>query len=220
MKRKSRFIKRIMLMMLAALMILNMIPSASPAEISDECFSVSSEPIEGAEYNMVVFRVPGEEPGDYKTTESRIVETGTFVGALPAAADREGFLFIGWQTEKGEKVTEETIIQNNMIVTAIYDREAFYEDDFLTMVIHAPEDVLPANVKLDLKSVGLTELQQEAVMNTVSNSTAEILDAIDISILNSDGEKIQPNGSVHISMAMKKSVTGIFLLSTFPNLLQ
>ena len=207
--------RRFVAWMLTLLMVLQTVPSLATGDLS-EYSSVTSDYVEGANYAEVVFLAPDGVTGDQITVESRKVEKGAALGVLPDAPQREGYSFSFWQAEDGSVVTGGTIVENDMVVVASYssDYPAFtagYEDGSLSLVIHAPEGALPAGVTASLESVQLSDEQRNAVFKAVDSTgerDLEVLDAIDISFLDENGNKIQPNGNVSLSMSLKEKLAG------------
>lgn len=207
--RKNRTMKRLAAWMLTLLMVLQTVPSLSNGDLS-EYSSVTSDSVEGGKYAEVVFLGPDREP-----VESRQVEIGAAIGDLPEAPWRDSYIFDAWKAGD-DSVTGETIAESNMEIVATY-RSAYpalsagYEDDTLSVTISAPEGAFPEGVTASLGSVSLSDAQRSAVfaaMGSTEEQELVVLDAIDISFLDENGNKVQPIGNVSISMNLKDKPAG------------
>ena len=206
MHKNTSLFKRFVALAISLLMVLQMMPVASLAEGLEGYSSVSSDPYGGNEYARVTFRSPGKEEDEYDTVASRDIEIGAALGGLPDVPDGDGYLCT-WKAEDGTQVTKDTVIQSNMVVTASLYKEYTFEDQKLSMVIRAPKGRLTEEATPYLQSVALTDEQMAAVV-TKAGEDISVLDAINVYFQNKDGEKVQPDQSVSISMHLKTAPTG------------
>lgn len=207
---KKRFIALFMVLMMMlqlvpATVLSEGVPEGTPAP-TEVPYSggIGSNVVSGEDYAKVTFTA-------YDGTELSVlnVKIGQPIGELPEVPAREGCNIIGWKTEAGEKVTEDTVVNADMKVIASYFNYAYpslkaeYHDDKMDLLIQVPEGALPADIMPMLRSATLTDAQKEAISSAMNADPSEI-GAVDISFRHMPTRQfVQPLIPVNVSITLK-----------------
>ena len=192
----NRFSNRALAIVTALLLLFQQIPALAAAE---EWNSAASDPIGTEDYVTVRFTADGEE------VAALLVRSGAAIGRLPDAPEREGYAFLGWFAGE-EPVTEETVVTAATEVTASYINEAYpalradYDNGRIAVRVSAPEGALPKGVSPVMETVS-DELVRETVEGVMGHAVGQIA-AVNISFLDENGSKIQPEKPVKVQIAL------------------
>ena len=107
-------------MLMAVLMILQVLPVETLAEGLTGLSSVSSNTIQGTQYATVSFTVAESDVDPAQVPSSVRVAVGRPIGTLPAGPERETYRFEYWMDQNGQKVTENTTVDSDMVLSAHY----------------------------------------------------------------------------------------------------
>ena len=192
----NRLFRRALALVTALFLLCQQMPVIAAAE---DWSSAASDAIGRAEYVSVRFTADGSE------VSALMAQVGATLDALPEAPEREGYVFLGWFAGE-EQVTGETVVAGEMEISASYYRadypalEKDYADDQIAVHISAPAGALPEGVVPVV--VPVTEAQVRGIVENVMGHEVGKIAAVDISFLDADGIKIQPERPVHVTFTL------------------
>ena len=180
--------KRLIAMLMAVLMVLQVLPVETLAEGLTGLSSVSSNTIQGTQYATVSFTVAENDVDPAQVPSSVRVAVGRQIGTLPAGPERETYRFEYWMDQNGQKVTENTTVESDMVLSAYYYdlypgfKASSYGDSLVSISVDVPHGALPENTGVRYKRVSGEDYRGR--VESILGQAAGSISAVDISFYN------------------------------------
>ena len=137
--------------------------------------------------------------------ETREITAGDPIGAFPAAPEKEGWTFAGWNSAEARNPDENTAVQQNMTVYASYEEDypatvADARTETLSVHVEVPAGALPKDARFVMTAVD-SEAYRDAIEKAVDGSVGRI-EAADMTFTAPDGTELQPKIPVTVNVTL------------------
>ena len=204
--------KRFIAILLSVLLLVQAMPLNVLAEQAEEqpmepieMRSVTSEAVDGETYAQVVFVTtdPNDPNVAYIQSTMAVAIGASFGGALPEAPAVEGMVFDRWVDASGATVDANTVVTENMTVTALYYKDTpaatfTGQANGVVVRVSAPAGAFPEGATMTVSAV--SEGAVEAIVNEVMDGGVSNLRAVDVSFQDAEGNDIEPERDVAVVM--------------------
>ena len=195
---KYSICKALAAILLACVLLVQSLPSARAEEdwesVVSNTLTMSAAKVE--------WMIPDPYGGGYEPLgKLRYMRVGAALKELPKPPELEGFCFVGWQTEDGTPVTEETVVEGDVCYYAFYKSLVFSEAvEGLSVEITVGEDALPPDARFRLTPVDGEEVR--GIVESALGSEVGTVLAVDMGFANDAGTDLVPAEKVTVNMAL------------------